>query len=88
MIRPRRREQPRQALFDQDPQVRRSASRNDLVYSLAFKVVGEAPKLATCKVVLTHEDLVDHRRLPAGVVNHHRTPNSFAPAAGNGRLKW
>jgi uncharacterized repeat protein (TIGR01451 family) len=48
-------------------QINKLGPGKEMTFGIVAKVTGEAPKLATCKVVLTHDDLPDHFEDMAGV---------------------
>jgi uncharacterized repeat protein (TIGR01451 family) len=65
-------------LFDQ---ISKLGAGKEMTFGIVVNVIGDTPKLATCKVVLTHDDLSDHFEDMAGVkiTNGRRT----AAAPGN-----
>ncbi len=46
-------------LDDQGGGIKKLGPQKDLVMGLTVKVIGPTPKVATCKVYLTHDDLTD-----------------------------
>jgi uncharacterized repeat protein (TIGR01451 family) len=67
-------------LFDQ---ISKLGAGKEMTFGIVVKVVGDAPKLATCKVVLTHDELSDHFEDMAGVKITNGRRTAAAPAAGN-----
>ena len=62
-------------------QISKLGPGKEMTFGIVVKVVGETPKLATCKVVLTHEDLSDHFEDMAGVKITNGRRTAAAPAA-------
>jgi uncharacterized repeat protein (TIGR01451 family) len=67
-------------VFDQ---ISKLGPGKEMTFGIVVKVVGDTPKLATCKVVLTHDDLSDRFEDMAGVKITNGRRTAAAPAAGN-----
>jgi uncharacterized repeat protein (TIGR01451 family) len=62
-------------------QINKLGPGKDMKFGILVKVVGVAPRLATCKVVLTHDDLSEHFEDMAGVKVTTGRGAATAPAA-------
>ena len=74
-----------QVVFDQ---ISKLGPGKEMILGIKVKVTGPAPKLATCKVVLTHDDLPDNFEDMAAVkVTTDRGAPPATAAAGDSAPK-
>ena len=67
-----------QVMFEQ---INKLGPGKEMLLGILVKVVGEQPKLATCKVVIMHDDLTDKFEDMAGVKITSGGRTAAAPAA-------